>query len=269
MYVRLAFAVAAHLEPEILVVDEVLAVGDTEFQKKCLGKMEDAAHEGRTVLFVSHNMNAIRKLCKRCFVISQGLIVFDGEVNGAIGCYLKNKNANHQISWQDDGHAPGNDIVRLRAVRIVGQDGKARPQFDVRDPVALEIEFQVLKEAQLSTLVHFVGALGNHIMTSMDNHVRGPWGRQLLYPIGSYMVSCQIPGDFLNEGQLSVNLWIYSPPSVPNHSIHVALINAVCVDIGDAFDPDGARGTYPYGWDLGSALRPKLKWTTEVIAKSN
>ncbi len=269
MYVRLAFAVAAHLEPEILLVDEVLAVGDAEFQKKCLGKMGDVAHEGRTVLFVSHNMSAIQRLCEKCIVISKGLIAFDGEVSSAIGFYLENKNANHQISWPEVGHAPGNDVVRLRAVRIVGQDAIARSQFDVRDPLVLEIEFQVYKKSQIAISVQFIGALGTYIMTSMDNYIKGPWGKQPPYLVGAYRSSCYIPGDFLNEGQISVNLWIYSPPFAPNQSPHVRLLNVVSVDIGDIHDLDGARGGFPYEWGIEPAVRPKLRWTTEHITKDN
>jgi len=268
MYLRLAFSVAAHLEPEILVIDEVLAVGDVEFQKKCLGKMGEVAHEGRTVLFVSHNMNAIQRLCQRCIVISQGLVAFDGEVSKAINFYLKNKNANHQISWPEVGHAPGNDVVRLRAVRIVGQDGTVRQQFDVRDPMVLEIEFQVYKKAQIAISVQFIGPLGNYIMASMDNFINGPWGKQPPYLVGTYRSSCFIPGDLLNEGQLSINLWIYSPPFAPNQSPHVRLLNVVSIDISDSHDLNGARGGYPFEWGIEAAVRPKLRWTTEQVTKN-
>lgn len=269
MHVRLAFAVAAHLEPEILLIDEVLAVGDAEFQKKCLGKMRDVAHEGRTVLFVSHNMNAIQRLCKRCIVISQGLIVFDGEAKRAIDSYLKNKSTNHEVSWPEVGRAPGNDVVRLHTIRFVGQDGTVRSQFDVRDPMVLEIEFQVLKPAQLSVIVQFIGAFDNHIMTSLDNYIKGPWGKQPPYSVGFYKSSCYIPGDLLNEGRISMNLYIYSPPVSPGQGLHVGLRNIMCVEIGDSFDPGGVRGTFPYDWDLGAALRPRLRWTTEQVTKNN
>ena len=265
MYVRLAFAVAAHLEPEILVVDEVLAVGDTEFQKKCLNKMGDVATEGRTVLFVSHNMNAIQRLCKRGIVLSQGLTVFDGEVGSAVGRYLKSKDANQQISWPDVDLAPGDDFVRLHAIRFVGQDGASHSQFDVRDPIVLEIAFEVFKKSQLAISVQFIGALGTYVMASMDNYIEGPWGKQPPYCVGVYKSSCHIPGDLLNEGQLSVNLWIYSPPLAPYLSYHVKLMNAVSIDVGDRRDLNGSRGGYPYEWGIEPAVRPKLKWTTEPI----
>jgi len=266
MYVRLAFAVAAHLEPEILVVDEVLAVGDTEFQKKCLEKMDDVAHEGRTVLFVSHNMNAIQRLCKRCIVLSHGTMVFDGGSGRAIGNYLKSKDLDQQVNWPQISQAPGNNIIRMRAVRIVKDDGQVCLNFDVRDPLKLEIEFQVYKEAQLAISVQFIGGLGSYIMTSMDNYIRGPWGRQTPYSVGSYKSSCYIPGDFLNEGNLRINLWIYSPPLAPYLSPHVRLLNVVSIDIYDSHDLDGARGAYPYEWGIEPAVRPKLKWSVEKVA---
>jgi len=265
MYVRLAFAIAAHLEPEILVVDEVLAVGDAEFQKKCLGKMKDVAHEGRTVLFVSHNMSAIQRLCKRGIVLSYGETVFNGEASGAVGYYLGSNSGNQQISWPQGDHAPGDDVVRLLAVRFVGQDGMVRSQFDVRDPIVLEIEFEVLKESQLAISVQFIGAMGTYIMGSMDNYIKAPWGKQPPYLVGTYRTSCHIPGDFLNEGQLSANLWIYSPPHAPYLSPHIRLLNAVIVGISDSRDPNGARGHFPYEWGVEPAVRPKLTWATEPV----
>lgn len=265
MNLRLAFAVAAHLDPEILVIDEVLAVGDAEFQKKCLGKMGDVSYNGRTVLFVSHNMNAIQRLCKRCIVINQGKIVFDGEAGRAIDYYLKNKDANFQLTWPEPKAAPGDDVVRLRAMRVVGSDGAVHSQFDVREPLVLEIEFQVLKEARISIIVHFFGSIDNHIMTSMDNYVKGPWKKQPPYSSGIYKSSCHIPGDLLNEGRINISLYIYSPPVLPGEGLHVGLRNIMCMDITDDFNPEGVRGTFPYDWDLGAALRPRLEWRTENL----
>jgi hypothetical protein len=150
-------------------------------------------------------------------------------------------------------------------VRIIGDDGKVHSTLDVRDSLALEIEFQVYKEAQLAIVIHFVGALGAYIMASMDNYVNGPWGKQSPYAPGIYKASCHVPGDFLNEGQFSINLWIYSPPSLPGHSAHVKLFNVVSTEIDDRRDPDGARGQFPYEWGIEPAVRPKLKWLTEKI----
>ena len=123
MYVRLAFAVAAHLEPEILIVDEVLAVGDAEFQKKCIGKMKDVAGQGRTVLFVSHKMSAVQSLCQRALLLAQGRLAASGPVGEMVVSYLKEAQGpiNHQ-EWEDPATAPGNDLIRIKRVRVLSDD---------------------------------------------------------------------------------------------------------------------------------------------------
>lgn len=267
MYVRLAFAVAAHLEPEILVVDEVLAVGDAEFQKKCLGKMGDVAKGGRTVLFVSHNMSAIQRLCTECIVLDQGHVTFNGKVSRAVEHYLGDAKYECQRTWPDLERSPGNEVVRLRAIRFVDVDGHVRPEFDVRDRVTLEIEYQVLEPVQLSISLQFISGMGTYIMASLDNYIQGRWGRQPPYSVGSYRSSCYIPGNLLNEGRLSINVWIYSPPLAPNQSPHVRLLDAVSITIVDSHNPGGARGTFPYEWGLEPAVRPRLRWTTEQVTK--
>ena len=119
MYVRLAFAVAAHLDPEILVVDEVLAVGDAQFQKKCLGKMgEVSKNEGRTVLFVSHNMTAIKSLCRQAVLLEAGMIKSWGETGDVVDEYLKSTMTLHEQIWESPENAPGNEKARLRLARI-------------------------------------------------------------------------------------------------------------------------------------------------------
>jgi lipopolysaccharide transport system ATP-binding protein len=124
MYVRLAFAVAAHLDPEILIVDEVLAVGDAAFQRKCLGKMGEAGREGRTVLFVSHNMNAIRTLCDRAMLLSKGSIAAEGSPTSVVNTYLGSGRLSKAESvWSDERDAPGNELFRLRSVRVRSADG--------------------------------------------------------------------------------------------------------------------------------------------------
>lgn len=119
MYVRLAFAVAAHLEPEILIVDEVLAVGDAQFQKKCLGKMESIGREGRTVLFVSHNMAAIKALCSTGIMLNKGQVIFQGEVGEGVDQYLGSNNLGQDgIYWDNIADAPGNENIRLKSIVI-------------------------------------------------------------------------------------------------------------------------------------------------------
>jgi lipopolysaccharide transport system ATP-binding protein len=146
MYLRLAFAVAAHLEPEILIIDEVLAVGDARFQKKCLNKMQDVGQAGRTVLFVSHNMPAISRLCERAMLLDEGIILADGLAHEVVSVYLKSENdATAERKWPDLNKAPGSDVVRLRAVRVRIKDGQIANVVDIRQPVRLEMEYEVLK----------------------------------------------------------------------------------------------------------------------------
>jgi lipopolysaccharide transport system ATP-binding protein len=127
MYVRLAFAVAAHLEPEILVVDEVLAVGDAEFQKKCLGRMGQVTREGRTILFVSHNMNAVQTLCKRGIVVDDGRIVFDGEAKAAANFYL-HRNAPTADSYKNPANRAGTGAFRIEEIVFTDEHGHPRPE---------------------------------------------------------------------------------------------------------------------------------------------
>jgi len=147
MYLRLAFAVAAHLDPEILLIDEVLAVGDARFQRKCLDKMEDVGHRGRTVLFVSHNMPAITRLCKRAILLEKGKIISDGPSQAVVNDYMTASwNASAEKVWEDRSEAPGSDVVRLKAVRIIDTEGQTTGAVDIRQPVGIEIEYEVIEQ---------------------------------------------------------------------------------------------------------------------------
>jgi lipopolysaccharide transport system ATP-binding protein len=265
MYVRLAFAVAAHLEPEILVVDEVLAVGDAAFQKKCLGKMGEVSHEGRTVLFVSHNMAAIQRLCSRAIVLNQGEMVLDDNVDKAITYYMGHdmQDSGERV-WTETVDAPGNDVVRLLSIRLRNDEGNICDTFDVCHPVNVEIKYRVTKPAQLSVCLEFINAMGINIMVTFDNYALGPWGKQLPYQPGLYMATCRIPGDLLTEDQISINLRIYSPPEQPNDKPHVRIFEVIYFNVFDSMDPGGVRGYFPYNWGT-PALRPRLNWTTERI----
>ncbi|MDP2279063.1 MAG: polysaccharide ABC transporter ATP-binding protein, partial [Nitrospirota bacterium] len=146
MYVRLAFAVAAHLEPEILVVDEVLAVGDAQFQKKCLGKMGEVAKGGRTVLFVSHNMGAVERLCTRAILLDHGTITQSGPVHGVVSAYLQSgMHRSGETTWKDPKAAPGDDVVRLRSVRAMNAQGQVSSDYKVTEPISIGVEFEALK----------------------------------------------------------------------------------------------------------------------------
>src|SRR3989440_7842054 len=139
MYVRLAFSVAAHLEPEILIMDEVLAVGDAAFQQKCLDKMHEIRQQGRTIFFVSHNMPAVTRLCRRVLLMQQGQITADGAAQEVVNTYLSSSwNIGAERVWTDE-EAPGNAVVRLRRVRARNEAGETTAVADIRRPIGFEI----------------------------------------------------------------------------------------------------------------------------------
>src|SRR5262245_4126636 len=149
MYVRLAFAVAAHLEPEILIVDEVLAVGDTEFQKKCLGRMGEVAQGGRPVIFVSHNMSAVHRLCTRAIVMHQGQILLDGSVDDAVREYIKLGEAEvGERVWPVVATAPGDEVIRMTGIRTRNAAGLPTGHVDVHEAFGVEIDYVVKKPGQ-------------------------------------------------------------------------------------------------------------------------
>jgi lipopolysaccharide transport system ATP-binding protein len=206
MYVRLAFAVAAHLDPEILLVDEVLAVGDAEFQKKCLGKMGDVAREGRTVLFVSHNLGAINRLCGSAIWINDGKLQLAGESEEVVTRYLSSgAQFSGERRWSNSVDAPGTDEIRLLAVRISNGDREQAANFDVRRPLNVEIEYELLASLpRFRTAFRLVASDGTVILTSAESSNNG-WDQTIREP-GKYTSWCQIPGNFLNVGQYGITV---------------------------------------------------------------
>jgi len=255
MYVRLAFAVAAHLEPEILLVDEVLAVGDIQFQKKCLGKMEKVASEGRTVIFVSHNMEAIQRLCNRVILMGDGKVVQDGAVAEVVNKYMQiGPSEIAEKTWKDPRKAPGDNTVRLCAVRIKDTNNKMATVFDVRDTIKIELEYEVLSHGSfVDAEIFLLDRTGHTILYSLDA-LNSPWSEKGREP-GKYRSVCEVPGDFLNEGTISVTAAVSTIP----HTCHAVAKEVVSFEVRDAMDPNGARGNTPGIWPSG-VVRPKLDW---------
>jgi lipopolysaccharide transport system ATP-binding protein len=263
MYVRLAFAVAAHLEPEILIVDEVLAVGDLVFQKKCLRKMNEVSEGGRTVVFVSHNMEAVQKLCTRAILLHEGKIEAEGSTEEVIRKYTGEEkySAGEQI-WQEVYKAPGDSVVRVCAVRVLDQNGKRGVNFDVRDPVSIELEYLVLEEGHRLVLqLYFTNELGHVLFISKDN-LDSPW-KDAKCPTGHYRSVCHIPGDFLNEGEVSITYGIDSIGM--SHLMHATGHDVVRFKVSDRMDPGGVRGNFPLQW-RHDGVRPRLVWQVEKIS---
>jgi lipopolysaccharide transport system ATP-binding protein len=258
MYLRLAFSVAAHLEPEILIVDEVLAVGDASFQRKCLNKMQNVSEQGRTVLFVSHDMTAITRLCPRAILLDQGKVLRDGPAHDVVSTYLTSGLGTTAARvWDDAGKAPGNDIARLRAVRVRSEDGTVSAAIDIRRPVRLEMEYEVRKPGHLLTPnFHVYNEEGVTVFITND---LDPQWRGRPKPEGIYTSTVWIPGNFLAEGTLIVGAAL---STLDRAVVHFFEREAVAFQVIDSLDGDSARGEYA-GLYPG-VVRPALEWTTAM-----
>ncbi len=257
MYMRLAFSVAAHLEPEILVVDEVLAVGDANFQRKSLNKMQDVSQEGRTVLFVSHNMPAITRICQRTILLDEGKVLKDGPSEQVVNAYLNSGFGTKAArEWPDTSKAPGNDVVRLCMVRVRTEDGRTADAMDIRRPVGIEMEYQVLKPGHvLVPNLHFYNEEGIYAFTVGDY---APAWRGKPRPEGRYISTAWIPGNLLSEGTLFVGAAISTMNPV---TVHFYERDAVAFQVIDSLEGDSARGDF--AGPLPGVVRPLLQWTTE------
>jgi lipopolysaccharide transport system ATP-binding protein len=262
MYVRLAFAVAAHLDPEILLVDEVLAVGDAQFQKKCLGKMEDVAKGGRTVLFVSHNMGAVNRLCQRAIVLERGLIALDAPAAEATAKYLQSGTGMMaERRWRDVKSAPGDDVVRLSAVRVLNSQGHVADTIEIRQPFSIEIEYLHLRGPYHPTaVIHVVSDQGVTLFATNDWEDRS-WHSSPRSP-GLVRAKCMIPGDFLAEGHFSVLAAVvtYDHPYIE----HFIERDAVSFHVADHTQGDGVRGSWQGFWP--GVVRPRFGWQVSRVS---
>jgi lipopolysaccharide transport system ATP-binding protein len=252
MQMRLAFAVAAHLEPEILLVDEVLAVGDAAFQKKCLGKMSDVARQGRTIIFVSHNMTALRKLCPQAIRIEGGRIVESGNSEDVVNHYLqRNVDADLKCEWNDPQTAPGDERVRLRSVRVIPQSDSDDP-ITVHTPVRIEfIYWNYVPDTVLSVSMILNNAEEVCVFASASDFSPRP--------AGLVRHTVTIPGDLLNAGSYYINMIIVKDASVgllfQNNLVGFEVLEGEIV------------GNW-YG-KLPGATRPKLCWKSEAVQSSD
>ena len=259
MYVRLAFAVAAHFEPEIMLVDEVLSVGDAEFQRRCLGRMEQLGNAGRTVLFVSHALPAIAQLCDRAIWIDGGRVVGDGRPADVIATYLhQTHSAGTERTWPAES-APGNDLARILAVRALPHDGMPPGVVDVRKPIGVEITFRVLRNGKpLFPKIKVLDQEGAIAFNAMDIDRR--WLEQT--PPGDYAATAWIPANLLNEGSAIVEVAICSL-DFPKLEHHAAVYEAISFEVLDPSEGDSARGQFSGQWR--GVVRPLLEWTCERL----
>lgn len=262
MYVRLAFAVAAQLEPEILLIDEVLSVGDASFQKKCLGKMGEVAQSGRTVLYVSHNLASVVNLCKRTILLNEGRVLSEGESRDVVQRYLElGRTTRSEVVWERVEEAPGNDWVRLHAVRVF-QEGVEGPTLDLDISKEIEIEisyWNLCEGARLYAAIWLRDPLGSVILSS-GCHKGISLTQDRWYghprPKGLFRSVCRIPGNFLNEG-------IYSIDAILGKGVCETHLQQEYVLSFHVHDTGEMRKEYSGGWN--GTIRPRLAWETEYL----
>jgi len=256
MYMRLAFSVAAQLEPEILLVDEVLAVGDSSFQKKCIGRMGEVGKQGRTVVFVSHSMTAVTRLCPRAILLDQGRVMADGPAAEVTAAYLRSDlGTMAHRTWPDSAKAPGDAVARLRSVSVISDEGEYRATVDIRRPVILEMTYDVLKPGYAPVPnLHLYNEEGICVFVTGDADPE--WHRKSK-PAGRYVSRVTVPGNFLSEGTLVVDAAI---STVDPTTVHAHEREAVAFHVIDSTDGDSVRGEY--GGAIPGVVRPRLNWQT-------
>lgn len=254
MYMRLAFAVAAHLEPEILIVDEVLAVGDAAFQKKCVQKMEDVGKSGRTVLFVSHNMPLVARLCPRCLLLEDGALKMDGRTAEVTHAYLSAGQGSRATRSWSDARAPGNHVARLRGVRVHDEQGHDLDTFDIRKPIGIEMTYDVLRDhGPLAPNLHVFNDAGVCLFITHDTDAERR--REHRAP-GRYVSTAWIPGNLLAEGTIIVGVALSTFEPL---EVHFWERDCVAFQVVDPLEGDSARGEFAA--ELPGVVRPLLEWT--------
>lgn len=264
MYVRLAFAVAAYLEPEILIIDEVLAVGDAEFQKKCLGKMGEVAGQGRTVLFVSHSMDAVLRLCTHGIFLKKGYIEKYGATEDIVNTYLKSDfGAVARRNWNID-KAPGTNIVRLLEVKVHDRKGKIGSTFNLSESVGITMRYQVLESGHiLNPAFNFYNAQGINIF---DTHEAVFEWRRKIKSIGQYTSTVWIPDNFLSEGIIIVSSAIVTQDPFLIHLHEKEAIAFNMIDKLDKLENSVTRGDYV--GPFPGVIRPLLKWESAILEEN-
>lgn len=261
MYTRLAFAVAANLDSEILIIDEVLAVGDVIFQKKSLGKMEQVAKAGRTVLLVSHGMASIQRLCHRVLLLDNGEVAKIGTPDTVIKSYLGHDISRRaRVEWKSKELAPGDKLVRMKSVAIFDKFGKPSSKINITDSFSIEIQYWVLQpDHRPSAGIYLRTQEGLHLLSSFDFH--NPEYGDKHRRVGLYSSVCQFPGNFLANGFYTIT------PAInyffPVSGCNADYPDAISFEIVDNNDPNAVRRYVETGWP--GIVRPKLPWTiTEV-----
>ncbi len=256
MYVRLAFAVAAFLEPEILIIDEVLAVGDAEFQKKCLGKMKDVSdQDGRTIIFVSHSMPMIASLCKRGIVLKNGELIFDGSAAAAVHYYQNaGKENSGFLNYADSPKRPGDHLAGLLQAWVEDSNGNIKSELQINEGFKVVIRYIIKEKAPLPPLpnFHFFDQFGQYVFVSSLVEDKTSEGNP-----GEYIAECEIPANFFNVGHFSIGVAL----TFYYQGIHVSFYeqNALNITISENMDDSAARSS-SYRGEIPGVVRPLFNW---------
>jgi lipopolysaccharide transport system ATP-binding protein len=255
MYMRLAFAVAAHLQPDILLVDEVLAVGDAEFQKKCLERLRKLGRDGQGVVFVSHTTVAIARLCSRAILLDHGKLVSQGAVGDVMASYLLgNTTCAGERVWDSRADAPGDDVARLICIRVRDRSGETRTNIAVDEPLDIDMEFEVFAgDVILFPSVTISNEWGTTVLWSTDSGT--PSHGRPRQP-GFYLASVRVPGDLLAEGTMTITA---AMTSLAPKRDHFNAPDAVRFLVTEGADGSTARGVYTDY--INAVVRPKLDWS--------
>lgn len=255
MYVRLAFAVASHLESDILIIDEVLAVGDMDFQKKCLGRMDEVSKQGRTVLFVSHNLPMVSSLCSQCVMLDGGRLITKGETADVLPLY-------HGASFTQNkkailnGAGTVNKRINLISAWVTNQSGAKVDRLSLFDDINLHIEYAVT--ADLSEAVipffHLFDEKGEYVFLTFPYN----WPDDSCQKIGVYVASCHIPAHFLNNGTFSVSVQVNTVTN--GHTLEFFEHHALRFVVQDNILENPYRAHVKYSYELPGVVRPLLEW---------
>jgi len=259
MYVRLAFAVAAHMEPEILVVDEVLSVGDIQFQKKCLGKMKEVSAKGRTVMFVSHNMPTISSLCEKSMLLESGRIVkIDKTSDVILSYYNEGENSSASASFTNNGKIVGDEFASLISATIFNQrTSEISSDINIDEPLKVSMCFKIHKKEKKIFVPNFhfytVDGVCAFVSSKKANNILSK---------GEYVAECHIPENFLNEGTYYVGLALSSFES--GVTVHFFQPNSLSFHVKDPID--GIVTRHGYGGVIPGTVRPDLNWEITEIS---
>jgi lipopolysaccharide transport system ATP-binding protein len=260
MQVRLGFAVAAHLESEILLIDEVLAVGDIEFQKRCLGKMDEVANSGRTILFVSHQLPMIASLCDHCLLLDHGRLLASGPTSEVIHTYQAGVGASAaSVEYADESLRPTDGVLSLLSAWVENGAGDRRFEYSLTEPVRISVKYRVHRRLQLTPVpsLHVADSSGNWVFVTSPHE----WGDENARGPGDYVATVEIPGHFLNDGMYSVGVAM-------NHldqGLQTAFFERglLSFNVVDRMDDSQIRAVSRWAGRIPGVVRPLLDWRVE------